>query len=68
MHIGNRIRQEQRARDISCVQLADALGVLPQQLSRWRNAEDLKISIVIKIANVFGMTVDEFIGQKEGTE
>lgn len=68
MHIGNRIRQEQRARDISCVQLADALDVLPQQLSRWRNAEDLKISIVIKIANVFGMTVDEFIGKEEGAE
>ena len=68
MHIGNRIRQEQRARDISCVHLADKLGVVPQQLSRWRNAEDLKLSVVIKIANVFGMTVDEFIGQKEGTE
>lgn len=65
MNIGKRIRQEQSARDISCVQLADALDVLPQQLSRWRNAEDLKLSVVIKLANVFGMTVDEFIGKEE---
>lgn len=68
MHIGKRIREEQRARDISCVHLADRLDVVPQQLSRWRNAEDLKLSVVIKIANVFGMTVDEFIGQKEATK
>lgn len=65
MNIGNRIRQEQSARGVSCVQLADALGVVPQQLSRWRNADDLKLSVVIKLANVFGMTVDEFIGKEE---
>lgn len=61
MNIGLTIKQLQEDNGVSCVALAESLGVAPQQLSRWRNAEDLKLSTVIKVADVFGLGIDEFI-------
>lgn len=61
MHIGKRIVQLQREKDIQCQELAQKLGILPQQLSRWRRSEDLKFSLVEKVANALGLSIHEFI-------
>lgn len=61
MHIGNQIVKVQAKFGMSCVQLADELEVAPQQLSRWRGSEDLKLSIVKRVADVFGLSIDEFM-------
>ena len=61
MHIGKRIVQLQREKDIQCQELAQRLGILPQQLSRWRRSEDLKFSLVEKVANALGLSIHDFI-------
>ena len=61
MHVGSIIKKLQQDNGVSCVALSESLGVAPQQLSRWRNAKDLKLSIVIKVADVFGLGLNEFI-------
>jgi transcriptional regulator with XRE-family HTH domain len=48
------------------LQLAKSLGVTPQQLSRWRHSEDIKLSVLLNICNALGVTISEFIGSKEG--
>jgi DNA-binding Xre family transcriptional regulator len=67
MHIGKQIRSVQADNSMKCMDLAERLGVAPQQLSRWRRAEDLKLSIVKQVADVFGLSVDDLInyGKKE---
>jgi transcriptional regulator with XRE-family HTH domain len=49
-----------------CTKLAELLDVAPQQLSRWRRSEDLKVSVALKVAAVFGLTLDELL--KHGIE
>ena len=66
MNIGKRIRDLQIDYDITSLQLAKSLGVTPQQLSRWRHSEDIKLSVLLNICNALGVTISEFIGSKEG--
>jgi DNA-binding Xre family transcriptional regulator len=61
MHIGKQIVNIQRDRGIQCQDLAKKLGIVPQQLSRWRRSEDLKFSLVEKVANALGLSIHEFI-------
>lgn len=61
MHIGNQIVNVQRDKGIQCQELAQRLGILPQQLSRWRRSEDLKFSLVEKVSNALGLSIHEFI-------
>jgi transcriptional regulator with XRE-family HTH domain len=66
MNTGKRIRDLQIDHDITSLQLAKSLGVTPQQLSRWRHSEDIKLSVLLNICNALGVTISEFIGSKEG--
>lgn len=61
MNIGFAIKKYQESTGIGCLELSTALGVLPQQLSRWRQAEDLKLSTVLKLCEIFNIEVSEFI-------
>lgn len=65
MHVGNQIIKLQNTFGMPCIKLAESLNVAPQQLSRWRRAEDLKLSIVKQVADVFGLTIDEFVNYGE---
>lgn len=67
MDFGYKIRELQRINNVPCHELSKRLGVLPQQLSRWRQAEDLKFSTIKKLSEIFGMSVYEFIQFGEGT-
>ena len=67
--IGDNIRRLQAEKGIQCQEMAKLLGVLPQQYSRWRNANDIKVSTALKLCDVFGVGLDEIIfGQKEARE
>jgi transcriptional regulator with XRE-family HTH domain len=67
--IGDNIRRLQAEKGIQCQEMAKLLGVLPQQYSRWRSADDIKVSTALKLCDVFGVGLDEIIfGQKEARE
>lgn len=61
MHIGKTIRRLQNEKGVNCSELARGMGVLPQQVSRWRQSEDLKFSIVSRLAKFFKVSLDEFL-------
>ena len=59
--IGKCIRVAQAIRDIKSSELAEGLGVVPQQVNRWRNASNIRFHQVQRIAQFFDMTLDEFV-------
>lgn len=60
MDVGKQLQRLQRLGDVSCTQLAHDLKTTPQQVSRWRNMRDMKISIIKKLADYFGVPLEEF--------
>ena len=65
--IGSNIRQLRKAKDISQEQLAEAVGVTVQAVSKWETQQSLPdIGIVPEIAEFFGVTLDSlFFGNAE---
>ncbi len=65
--IGTNIRQLRKAKDISQEQLAEAVGVTVQAVSKWETQQSLPdIGIVPEIAEFFGVTLDSlFFGNAE---
>lgn len=61
MHAGKTIMRFQKEKGISGGDLSNQLGIAPQQLSRWRKSEDLKLSTIIRLCEVMGVDLDEFI-------
>ena len=45
--------------------LAGELGTTEAQISRWVNADHLNTKIIERLANLFGLTVSEFIALGE---
>lgn len=41
--------------------VAREIGVGPQQISRWKNSSDIKLSRAVEIASVFGMSLSAFL-------
>lgn len=60
-HVGKCIRIAQAAKDIPSRQVCESLGVPRQQLNRWRHSKNNKIHTVQRLAQVFSMSVDEFL-------
>ena len=61
MHAGRAIKKLQDDKGLSGNELADILGVVPQQLSRWRNSEDMKLSTIVKLCEALEIEVSDFI-------
>lgn len=61
MHVGKTLQRLQRLSDVNCTQLAKDLKTSPQQVSRWRQMEDMKISQIKQLADYFKVSVEEFI-------
>jgi len=61
MNVGASLRALQKDRVIANVDIARALGVHALTISRWRNYTDLQASYCQKLADFFGLTVDEFL-------
>jgi len=60
MHTGNRLQTIQRQLEVSNLDISTKLNVAPQIVSRWRQMSDLKLSVVLKLCSVLGITVEEF--------
>ena len=61
MHVGKTLQRLQRYNDVNCTQLAKDLKTSPQQVSRWRQMEDMKISQIKQLADYFKVSVEEFV-------
>lgn len=56
------ILRERRKKNITQEELASALDVTPQAISNWERGGYPDITLLPRIANYFGITVDELIG------
>ena len=50
------------AKGITTYELASLMNVTPQQISRWRNSNDLKLTTAIQISKILGISLDELVG------
>ena len=64
IHVGNRIRQVQAEQKISGAELARRLDTSPQQVSRWRSQQDLKMGTLKKICLALEIDLDDFLDKK----
>lgn len=64
--IAERIKKYRKERDMTQDALASALGISPQSISKWECGDGYPdITLLPSIANFFGITVDELIGNDE---
>lgn len=61
INIGKCLRIAQAMKDVTNVELARHFSVKPQQVVRWRNAEDMAIRRMEEIAGYFNMSLIEFM-------
>ena len=65
MLIGNKIRLLRKNKNITQTQLADALSVSSQSISKWENHLSVPdITVLPVIARYFGITMDELFGYR----
>tara|TARA_R110000744_G_scaffold47420_3_gene104417 strand:- start:794 stop:1018 length:225 start_codon:yes stop_codon:yes gene_type:complete len=62
---GASLRVAQALKKTTGSQLARDFKVHPQQIIRWRNGTDIKVSLAIRFATYFGLTLSEFIALGE---
>lgn len=66
--IGEKIKKYRRDRDMTQDQLAQALGVSPQSVSKWECADGYPdITLLPRIANYFGVTIDLLLGNDKAS-
>ena len=62
MDFGNQIKQIRREKNITQEQMAQSLNITRQAVSNWENKRNLPdIEILIKIAKVYGVSLDKLI-------
>lgn len=65
MTIGKRIGHLRRQKNLTQEELANAMGVSPQAVSKWENDQTCPdISALPKLARLLGVTVDELLSGK----
>jgi len=62
--VGERIRQVQVEHNISGAELARRLDTSPQQVSRWRSQQDLKMGTLKKICIALEIQLHDFLDKK----
>ncbi len=62
------ILRERRAKNLTQEELAEVLDVSPQAVSNWERGGYPDITLLPRIANFFGITVDALIGNDEVTQ
>lgn len=66
LRIAETIKKQRKSRDMTQEELARALGVSPQSVSKWECGDGYPdITLLPVIANFFAITVDELIGNDE---
>ena len=68
MTIGKRIGLLRRQKNLTQEELANAMGISPQAVSKWENDQTCPdISALPKLSRLFGVTVDELLEGKTET-
>lgn len=68
-HLGKKIRELRRARDMTQEQLADCLNVSYQSVSKWETGVATPdLSFIIPLARLFGISTDELLGFEQSKE
>jgi DNA-binding Xre family transcriptional regulator len=60
-NVGKSLRIAQELNEVSSRQLAKDLSVSPQQVHRWRNMNDMKVSKVETICNYLDIEFGKFL-------
>ena len=64
--IAENLSRYRRLNGLTQNELADLIGYSNKSVSKWERAEGLPdIAVLIKLSDIFGITVSEFIGQTE---
>jgi hypothetical protein len=58
---GASLRVAQAKAKITGAELARVFSVHPQQVMRWRTGHDMKVSLAVRFASYFKLTLSEFI-------
>ncbi|RED56004.1 DNA-binding XRE family transcriptional regulator [Cohnella lupini] len=67
MEFGEKLKSERTKRGWSQEELAEKLFVSRQSVSKWENSQNYpSIEIIIKISDLFGVTIDELLRSDEG--
>ena len=62
-NIGAKIAELRREHNMKQDELAEMLGVTPQAVSKWENGASMPdIALLPKLANIFGVTIDDLFG------
>ena len=62
MDLGERLYQLRKARNLSQGEVADALGVSRQSVSKWENNTNVpELDKLVKLGELFGLTLDELV-------
>ena len=65
MTIGQKIKALRLANGIKQKEFAQMLSISPQAISKWESGKNMPdISILPKIADIFGTSIDELLGHK----
>lgn len=69
LNVGERIRKFRRERDITQDELAQAVGITSQSVSKWERGDGYPdIELLPPLARFFGVTVDELLGNDRTDE
>ncbi len=60
-NVGKSLRIAQELNEVTSRKLANDLAVSPQQVHRWRNMTDMKVSKVETICNYLNMEFSKFL-------
>jgi len=61
MHLGNRLREVMASRGINQSELGRKLGVKPQQVYKWVNAEDFRWGLIQELCAALDISETEFL-------
>lgn len=66
--MGTSLRVAQAKCKITGSELARSFKVHPQQVIRWRTGQDMKVTLAMRLASHFGITLAEFVklGENHG--
>ena len=68
MNVGDLISDAQARKGLNNIDLAKKMGLAPQQISRWRKQDDLRLKTVLSICKALEMDLQDFLQQKSPLE
>lgn len=60
-NVGKAVRRAQAIADVDDKWLANVTSSTSEEVTKWRQEEDMEVSRVVQLSAVFNMSVDEFL-------